>query len=456
MNGWMPLALGASGITAVAVMFWNQLKAVLVRGLSHVFVVNKCSLDVTLTALAHLNVVAKRSPYGGRAFESIHAFVRPLGRIRTIVVQIFASGGQVYWLGRWPIWVSVDGPKAGHESREPSGASLYPATFSYIRGTVDWDALLLAAADREDERLTQLTQRGPGRYRITRFFGRGAAREGNEAKLFAECRPPGGEAARYGAGRLLRWSSDDIGPRQSRAALDMLSLGPGLKVVVEEIRFWYAEKAWYEARGIPWRRGYLFHGGPGTGKTSFARALAEDLDLPVYVFDLASMQNSEFIPYWQMMLASTPCIALLEDIDAVFHGRDNVTNQFRSGGLTFDCLLNCLDGVERPDGLLTIVTTNQLEHLDPALGRPEDAQGRLESAGTSSRPGRIDQAVRFEALDEAGRYKMAMRIVRDEAAAQRVMQDGVGDSVVQFQERCIQLALAVKFEQRREESRRAA
>lgn len=456
MPGWLPLALGASGFTAVAVMFWNQFKAAVLRGLSHVIVVNACTLDLALVAIAHLNVEGKRSPYGGRTFETIHAFVRPLGRIRRIVLQAFASGGQVYWLGRWPIWVSVEGSKAGHAPRDSDGPSAYPATFSYLRGTVDWDALLLAAADREDERLTQLNQHGSGRYRITRFFGRGAAREGNEAKSFAEGGPPAGGVQRCEAGRLLRWTLDDIGPRQSRAALDMLSLSPELKAVVEEIRFWFAEKAWYEARGIPWRRGYLFHGGPGTGKTSFARALAEDLDLPVFVFDLASMQNSEFIMYWQQMLSSTPCIALLEDIDAVFHGRENVTNQFRSGGLTFDCLLNCLDGVERPDGLLTIVTTNQLEHLDAALGRPEDAHGRLEAAGASSRPGRIDQAVRFKALDDDGRRKMAMRIVRDEAAAQRAMQDGVGDSAVQFQERCIQVALALKFEQRREESRRAA
>jgi len=94
MHGWLPLALGASGLTAVAVMFWNQFKAVLLRGLSHVIVVNECTLDLALVAIAHLNVEAKRSPYGGRTFETIHAFVRPLGRIRRIVLQAFASGGE--------------------------------------------------------------------------------------------------------------------------------------------------------------------------------------------------------------------------------------------------------------------------------------------------------------------------------------------------------------------------
>ena len=38
--------------------------------------------------------------------------------------------------------------------------------------------------------------------------------------------------------------------------------------------------------------------------------------------------------------------------------------------LTFDCLLNCLDGVERADGIFTIITTNDIGKIDPALGQP--------------------------------------------------------------------------------------
>ena len=451
MRTWLPLAFGASGITAIVVMFWTHFKSVLTRVLSHVVVVNQCSMDLAFVLIAHLNAEAKRSPYGGRTFETIHAFVRPLGRMRRVMLQAFAAGAQVYWLGRRPIWVSVALPKSSGAVRESDGPSIYPATFSYIRGTVDWDALLLAAADRDDERLTQLSRSGRSRYRITRFFGRGAAREGSEGgKLYAEApNGPRGDIDRLSAGRLLRWNLNDIGPRQSKAALDLLSLSPELKMVIEEIRFWHVEKAWYEERGIPWRRGYLFHGGPGTGKTSLAGALAEDRARPVYVFYLACMQNAEFIMYWQQMLSSTPCLALIEDIDAVFHGRENVTNQYRSGGLTFDCLLNCLDGVERPDGLLTIVTTNQIEHLDPALGRPADPRGASEWTGASSRPGRIDQAVRFKPLDKEGRYKMALRIVRDEGRAWQAMEEGPNDSAVQFQERCVQLALRLKFDERR-------
>ena len=136
--------------------------------------------------------------------------------------------------------------------------------------------------------------------------------------------------------------------------------------MVEEVRRWLKSEDWHKARGIPWRRGWLLHGGPGTGKTSLVRAIAEDFDLPVYVFDLATLFNNELQIEWQKMLSCVPCVALFEDIDAVFEGRENKVG----GHLTFDCLLNCVDGIERTDGVLLVITTNHLDRLDAALGVP--------------------------------------------------------------------------------------
>lgn len=78
-------------------------------------------------------------------------------------------------------------------------------------------------------------------------------------------------------------------------------------------------------------------------------------------------------------------IALIEDIDGVFHGRQNVLRGESGQGsrLTFDCVLNCLSGVQTADGVFTVITTNHLELVDPALGRPM-------ASGDASRPGRLD------------------------------------------------------------------
>src|ERR1700710_2424274 len=148
------------------------------------------------------------------------------------------------------------------------------------------------------------------------------------------------------------------------------------------------------------------------------------------------MGNHAFMKAWAEMQVNVPCIALIEDIDNVFHGRENVArknspmpflfsaprkegdNNHDSGGgmpmtpLTFDCLLNCLDGVERSDGIFTIITTNDLSKIDPALGQPR----KLPDGGVefiSTRPGRIDKAVELTYMEIEDKKKMAQRILSE-------------------------------------------
>ena len=77
-------------------------------------------------------------------------------------------------------------------------------------------------------------------------------------------------------------------------------------------------------------------------------------------------------------------MAVIEDINAMFHDWINVVGKEQQS-LTFDCLLNCLDGIKKCDGLFVAITTNHLEQLNPALGCPD--------RGLSSRPGRVDRAL---------------------------------------------------------------
>ena len=79
---------------------------------------------------------------------------------------------------------------------------------------------------------------------------------------------------------------------------------------------------WYATRGIPYRRGYLFHGPPGTGKTSLSFALAGIFGLGIFVISLQEPTLTEGDLMQLFNALPKRCIVLLEDVDAAGLIRD--------------------------------------------------------------------------------------------------------------------------------------
>ncbi|KAJ8098729.1 BCS1 N terminal-domain-containing protein [Lipomyces tetrasporus] len=212
-------------------------------------------------------------------------------------------------------------------------------------------------------------------------------------------------------------------PRRKRS-LQSVILDQGVSErICEDVKDFLHSGKWYADRGIPYRRGYLLYGPPGSGKSSFIQALAGDLDYNICILNLSEQNLTDDRLNHLMNHIPERSILLLEDIDAAFNKREQADESgYKLSGVTFSGLLNALDGVASSEERLIFMTTNHPDKLDPAL----------------IRPGRVD--VR-ELIDNASEYqirKMFLRFYEGadgvcEKFVKKVVELGVPVSTAQLQ-----------------------
>ena len=146
------------------------------------------------------------------------------------------------------------------------------------------------------------------------------------------------------------------------ATFDNLVLRDSLKQEIQDdFTQFFNSRAVYERYGIPWKRGSLFIGPPGNGKTHTIKALINFLGQPcLYVRSFkgdGTEQGNMAEVFGRARMA--PCIVVLEDLDSMIHNENRAF------------FLNELDGFQSNIGVVVLATTNHPEKLDTAiLDRP--------------------------------------------------------------------------------------
>jgi AAA+ superfamily predicted ATPase len=136
------------------------------------------------------------------------------------------------------------------------------------------------------------------------------------------------------------------------------------------------------------KKGLLFYGVPGTGKTHTIHYLASQL--PDHTTLLVTGEQVALLgEYFRLAHFLQPALMVIEDVDLIVRERENMRDPGEE--LLLNKLLNEMDGLREDADILFILTTNRPEALEPAL---------------AARPGRIDQAIEFPLPDEAGRAKL--------------------------------------------------
>ena len=184
-------------------------------------------------------------------------------------------------------------------------------------------------------------------------------------------------------GKTVIYTTRNIGWERSgqskrKRPFDSVVLEKGLaEKIRDDVKEFLHARAWYLDRGIPYRRGYLLHGPPGTGKTSFVQALAGHLDFNIAMLSLSQRGLTDDLLNQLLLDVPARSIVLLEDADAAFTNRkQRDVDGYTGANVTYSGLLNALDGVASAEERIIFMTTNHIDRLDDALIRP----GRVDMA----------------------------------------------------------------------------
>lgn len=157
-----------------------------------------------------------------------------------------------------------------------------------------------------------------------------------------------------------------------RSSWDQVILDEGMKkALISDVETFFDSRQTYADLKVPWKRGLIYYGPPGNGKTISIKAIMHSLyqrgtrgdtrmAVPtLYVRSLSSFGGPEYAlgQIFAKARQQAPCLLVFEDLDSIVH--DDARSYF----------LNEVDGLRANDGILMLGSTNHLDRLDPGIAK---------------------------------------------------------------------------------------
>jgi ATPase family associated with various cellular activities (AAA) len=167
-----------------------------------------------------------------------------------------------------------------------------------------------------------------------------------------------------------------------------------LRMVRSDFELFFEREGWFRQHNLPYRRGYLLWGAPGNGKSATIRVMAAHPYIQPYTLDLSDSEekSADVLRLFEKAAENTPALVILEDLDRAFPTEGKRTQERT---VSFQTLLNCLDGVGSQDGVIVVATANDPTCLDAAILK---------------RPGRFDRVVQYRNPDADLRRQYYLRL----------------------------------------------